>query len=66
MSKEKESNSNNLFDRILQGVAAFVMFALATHDVAKYIRADGNMKYALAAGFTSFLIYTMIAPLFRK
>lgn len=67
MSKTNSNNSNkNWFDQMLQGAAAFVLMGFAAHDVSRYVKAEGWLKYTLAVGFISFLIYTMIAPLFRK
>lgn len=65
-SMSKKENKNNLFDQVLQGVAVFVLMAVSTHDLSHYIRAEGITKWGMAVILVLLLMYTALAPLFRK
>ena len=67
--KKAEANMarNNVIDRIFQGVAAFVILALAFQDLtSRYINNDDLlMRMALGAGFIVVVLWALVSPMFR-
>ena len=64
---ERNAARNNALDRAMQGAGAAALVALAGHDLVKHIiRAPHPLQYVLAGGAIAFLIYVIVAPLFRR
>ena len=57
---------NNFLDRAFQGVGAAGLLALAYQDLlSHFVRAIYPINYALAGAALVFIVYIVLAPLFR-
>lgn len=64
---EKNLVGNTIGDRIMQGIALFVLIGLAYWKVFDYVKAyDQNMRLGLAALPIAGVLYLIIAPFFRN
>lgn len=61
----KNQAGNTVMDRIMQGVAAFAVIALAWREVLRHVKATEPISFGLAALVVGFLAYLVLAPLFR-
>lgn len=69
MTKQNVSDNvakNNIIDRALMGVGAFVLVMAAGHGIMPYIKAAEPVNYLLTGAAVSALMYMVLAPMFRK
>jgi len=64
---ERNVARNNFLDRAFQGIGAAALLALAYQDLlSRYVHAIYPINYALAGFGLVFIVYIVLAPLFRK
>lgn len=68
MTKEKamkNQSSNTWMDKVMQGCAVFTLSALAYHEILRHVKATEPVSFVLAGMVVAFLVYLILAPLFR-
>lgn len=59
-------NPNTVMDRMWQGAAGAAICFLAFREILRHVKATEGMNYILALVALGFLMYTLIAPQFRR
>lgn len=64
---ERNMSGNILADRVMQGVALFVILGLAYKEILDHVPTENtNMRYGLAAMPLVIALYLLITPIFRS